>query len=69
LIPFRLRPALLVMEDELTLHRPAVFHAAKDRPILFNALGDTLAIIAVPDSGLEPLGEHEVLCGRLLAAA
>ena len=34
----RLRPALLVMDDVLTLDRPAVFHAAKDRPILFSAL-------------------------------
>jgi predicted nucleic acid-binding protein len=34
----RLRPALLVMNDVLTLDRPAVFHAAKDRPILFSAL-------------------------------
>jgi len=34
----RLRTALLVMDDVLTLDRPAVFHAAKDRPILFSAL-------------------------------
>jgi hypothetical protein len=34
----RLRSALLVMDDVLTLDRPAVFHAAKDRPILFGAL-------------------------------
>ena len=34
----RLRSALLVMDDVLTLDRPAVFHAAKDRPILFSAL-------------------------------
>ena len=34
----RLRPALLVMDDVLTLDRPAVFHAAKDRPILYSAL-------------------------------
>jgi hypothetical protein len=34
----RLRPALLVMDDVLTLDRLAVFHAAKDRPILFSAL-------------------------------
>jgi hypothetical protein len=26
------------MDDVLTLNRPAVFHAAKDRPILFSAL-------------------------------
>ena len=34
----RLRPALLVMDDVLTLDRVTVFHAAKDRPILFSAL-------------------------------
>lgn len=34
----RLRPALLLMEDVLTLDRPAVFGPAKDRPILFSAL-------------------------------
>ena len=34
----RLRPALMVMHDVLTLDRPAVFQAAKDRPILFSAL-------------------------------
>ena len=34
----RLRPTLLVMDDVFTLDRPAVFHAAKDRPILFSAV-------------------------------
>jgi len=34
----RRRRALLVMDDVLTLDRLAVFHAAKDRPILFSAL-------------------------------
>jgi hypothetical protein len=34
----RLRPALLVMDDVLTLDRPAVFLAGKDRPILFSAM-------------------------------
>lgn len=34
----RLRPGLLVMDDVLTLDRPAVFPARKDRPILFSAL-------------------------------
>ena len=33
-----LRPALLIMDDVLTLDRPAVFSVAKDRPILFSAL-------------------------------
>ena len=34
----RLRPALLLMDDVLTLDRIAVFEPAKDRPILFGAL-------------------------------
>ena len=34
----RLRPNLLLMDDVLTLDRPAMFDAAKDRPILFSAL-------------------------------
>ena len=34
----RLRPQLLVMDDILTVDRPAVFFAGKDRPILFSAL-------------------------------
>jgi hypothetical protein len=69
LIPFRLRPALLVLDDRLTLDRPAVVRAAEDRPILFPALGATLIVITVPDSALEPLREDEVLCARALAAA
>lgn len=34
----KLRADLLVLDDVLTLDRPAVFAAAKDRPILFSAL-------------------------------
>ncbi|MGA3170555.1 MAG: hypothetical protein ABSE62_06035 [Chthoniobacteraceae bacterium] len=34
----RLRPQLLVMDDVLTLDRPVIFAAGKDRPILFGAL-------------------------------
>ena len=34
----RLRSRLLVMDDVLTLDRPVVFAAGKDRPILFGAL-------------------------------
>jgi hypothetical protein len=35
---------------------------------VFNALGDALTVITVPDSALEPLREDEVLCARVLAA-
>lgn len=34
----RLRSDLLLMDDVLTLDRPAVFEPVKDRPILFGAL-------------------------------
>ena len=33
-----LRPALLIMDDVLTLDRPAILPVTKDRPILFSAL-------------------------------
>ncbi|MGH7971459.1 MAG: hypothetical protein ACREIC_22300 [Limisphaerales bacterium] len=36
---------------------------------VFNALGETLAVIAVPESALEPLRENKVLCARTLAPA
>ena len=36
---------------------------------VFNALGDTLAAITVPDSALEPRREDEVLCARVQAVA
>ena len=34
----RLRPQLQVVDDVLSLDRPAIFPASKDRPILFTAL-------------------------------
>ena len=36
---------------------------------VFNALGETIAVTAVPESALESLREDEVLCARVLAAA
>ena len=36
---------------------------------VFNALGDTLAVVTVPESALEALREDEVLCARTLAPA
>jgi hypothetical protein len=48
-----LRPALLILDDVLTLDRPAVFPAAKDRPILFSALAwsDVLLTLDEGDFG------------------
>jgi hypothetical protein len=34
---------------------------------VFNAVGDTLTVITVPESALEPLREDEVCCVRPLA--
>jgi hypothetical protein len=31
---------------------------------IFNALGDSIAVITVPESALQPLGEDEVFCVR-----
>jgi hypothetical protein len=31
---------------------------------VFNAIGDTIAVTAVPASALEPLREDEILCAR-----
>ena len=48
-----LRPALLIMDDVLTVDRPAVFPIAKDRPILFSALAwaDILLTLDKDDFG------------------
>ena len=35
---------------------------------VFNALGDTIAVTAVPEAVLESLREDEILCARVLAA-
>lgn len=49
----RLRPQLTVVDDVVTLDRPAVFEASKDRPILFTALAsaDTLLTLDKGDFG------------------
>ncbi len=36
---------------------------------LFNALGDTIAVITLPESAIEPLTENEIFSVRLLAPA
>ena len=43
----RLRADLLLMDDVLTLDRPAVFPASKDRPILFSALAWTDVLLTL----------------------
>ena len=48
-----LRPELLIMDDVLTLDRPAVFPVPKDRPVLFSALAwaDVLLTLDEGDFG------------------
>lgn len=36
---------------------------------IFNALGDTIAVITVPESAIEPLAEDEIFSVRSLVAA
>ncbi|MGE5341100.1 MAG: DUF4926 domain-containing protein [Candidatus Omnitrophota bacterium] len=36
---------------------------------IFNAVGDTIAVITVPESAIEPLNETEVISVRPLVAA
>lgn len=43
----RLRADLLLMDDVLTMDRPVVFPAAKDRPILFSALAWADALLTL----------------------
>lgn len=43
----RLRSQLLIMDDVLTLDRPVVFPAGKDRPILFGALAWTDVLLTL----------------------
>ena len=35
---------------------------------VFNAVGETIAVTAIPETALETLLEDEVLCARVLAA-
>ena len=34
---------------------------------IFNALGETITVTAVPETALEPLRENEILCVRVMA--
>jgi|SRR5271165_3185724 len=45
-----LRPALLIMDDVLTLDRPVVFPVSKDRPILFSALAWADILLTLDES-------------------
>lgn len=45
-----LRPALLIMDDVLTLDRAAVFAVTKDRPVLFSALAWADILLTLDES-------------------
>ncbi len=49
----KLRPAIQLMDDVLTLDRPVIFESVKDRPILFSALAwaDVLLTLDRDDFG------------------
>ena len=49
----RLRQQMMLLDDVVTLDRPAVFPAGKDRPVLFGALawGDVLLTLDQGDFG------------------
>ena len=51
----RLRRTLLVMDDVLTVDRPAVFPAGKDRPVLFSALAWADVLLTLDRGDFEAL--------------
>jgi len=51
----RLRSQLLIMDDVLTLDRPVVFPAGKDRPILFGALAWAEVLLTLDRRDFAPL--------------
>lgn len=55
----RLRGELLLMDDVLTLNRPAVFAPAKDRPILFSALAWADVLLTLDRGDFETLLGNE----------
>ncbi len=50
-----LRSELLLMEDVITLDRPAVFSARKDRPILFSAFAWADILLNLDSADFEDL--------------
>jgi predicted nucleic acid-binding protein len=51
----RLRPAIVLMDDVVTLDRPVVFEPAKDRPILFSALAWADILLTLDRADFGPL--------------
>jgi predicted nucleic acid-binding protein len=55
----RLRPQLILADDVVSLDRPAVFAASKDRPILFSALASAEVLLTLDKADFtDMLGEN-----------
>ena len=54
----RLRPQLAVVDDVVSLDRPAIFAASKDRPILFTALAWTQVLLTLDKADFADLLGH-----------
>jgi hypothetical protein len=52
---------------KLVEHHPGGQHEDGYSAEVFNALGDSIAVISVPESALEPLREDEICCVRPMA--
>jgi len=53
-----LRPTLLIMDDVLTLDRPAIFPVTKDRPILFSALAWADILLTLDENDFGPFMDN-----------
>jgi predicted nucleic acid-binding protein len=69
----RLRPQIAVVDDVVSLDRPAVFDASKDRPILFTALAWTDVLLTLDKADFADMlggtfyGLHVLLPSEFLA--
>ena len=52
----KLRPQLEIVDDVVSLDRPAVFPVSKDRPILFSALAWANVLLTLDQGDFNPLG-------------
>ncbi len=78
---YKLFQQVALAQDVLTqrLRRGDVATIVEHHPVLqgedgysleiFNALGETIAVITLPESALEPLAENEIFTVRTLALA
>jgi hypothetical protein len=64
-----LRFSLSLMDDVITLDRPAVFSPAKDRPILFSALAWADILLTLDQADFQGLFEHSFYGLRVMRPA